>query len=252
MSQSARTLVAAIAGAALVALLVVTFRPVPVAAAPVASPGTSEQTHTISVTSTGKVTLVPDVARVGFGITVQRPTVEAARADAARVMTAVIAAVHAKGVAEKDVQTTAIDLSPQYEACSYGCAGPGKIVGYVMSEQVQVTVRSLDATGSVIDGATAAGATNVNGVSFQVADPDAAQDQARAQAVTSARAKADAMAKVAGVSVTGVISISEASVTSPIPYMAMPAAGASDSAKTPVSPGTTDVEATVTMVFEID
>ena len=120
-----------------------------------------------------------------------------------------------------------------------------------MAEQVEVTVRALDDAGAVIDAATAAGATNVNGVSFEVGDPTAAQDQARAQAIQSARTKAEAMAKVAGVSVTGVVSISEASVTAPIPYVAAGAA-ASDAVKTPVSPGTSDVDATVTMVFEID
>ncbi len=250
MSQLARTVVAAVAGAAVVGLFVVALRPGPAVAAPTASPSADQPAHTITVTSTGKVTLVPDVARVSLGITVQRPTVEAARADAAKAMTAIIAATRAKGVDAKDIQTTGINLSPQYEPCVNGCSGPGKIIGYVMNEQVQVTVRNLDSAGPVIDAATAAGATNVNGVSFEVADPDAAQDQARAEAIRSARTKAEAMAKVAGVAVTGVVSISEVSATSPIPYAAAGMA-ASDAVKTPVSPGTTDVEATVTMVFDI-
>ena len=252
MSQLARTITAAVAGGAVVALLLAGVRPVALAASPSPS-GTSgsDPTHTITVTSTGTVTVVPDVAWVSLGITVQRPTVEAARSEAARVMTAITASVRAKGIGAKDIRTTGIDLSPQYEACQTGCSGPGKIVGYSMAEQVEVTVRALDDAGAVIDAATAAGATNVNGVSFEVGDPTAAQDQARAQAIQSARTKAEAMAKVAGVSVTGVVSISEASVTAPIPYAAAGAA-ASDAVKTPVSPGTSDVDATVTMVFEID
>jgi uncharacterized protein len=249
MSQLARTLTAAIAGGAVVALLLVGFRPVVLASSP-APTAAADPAHTITVTSTGTVTVVPDVARVSLGITVQRPTVEAARGEAARVMTAITAAVRAKGVDAKDVQTTGIDLSPQYEPCQTGCSGPGKIVGYSMAEQVQVTVRNLDDAGAVIDASTAAGATNVNGVSFEVGDPAAAQDQARAQAIQSARAKADAMAKVAGVSVAGVVSISESSASTPIPY-AVAGAAAPDAVKTPVSPGTSDVEATVTMVFEI-
>jgi uncharacterized protein YggE len=120
-----------------------------------------------------------------------------------------------------------------------------------MSEQIRVTVRDLDVAGDVIDAATAAGATNVNGVSFEVGDPTAAQDQARAAAIRAARTKADAMASVAGVSVTGVVSISEVSSSTPIPYAAAGLA-APDAVKTPVSPGTSDVEATVTMVFSID
>jgi uncharacterized protein YggE len=250
MSQLARLLGAALVGGAVVVLLLTATRPV--VAVPLTSPTAStDQAHTITVTSTGTVTVVPDVARVSLGITVQRPTVEAARVEAARVMTGITAAVRGKGVAEKDIQTTTIGLSPQYEPCTNGCSGPGKIVGYVMNEQLQVTVRSLDATGSVVDAATAAGATNVNGVSFEVADPTAAQDQARTKAIEAARTKAEAMAKVAGVNVTDVVSMSEASESTPVPFAA---AGlvASDAVKTPVSPGTSDVRATVTVVFGID
>jgi uncharacterized protein YggE len=250
MSQLARLLGAALVGGAAVALLITGTRPV--VAVPLTSPAAStDQAHTITVSSTGKVTVVPDVARVSLGITAQRTTVEAARAEAARVMTGITAAVRGKGVADKDIQTTGIDLSPQYESCTSGCSGPGKIVGYIMNEQVRVTVRSLDSTGAVIDAATAAGATDVNGISFEVDDPTAAQDQARAMAIEAARTKAEAMAKVAGVNVTDVVSISESSVTTPVPYAAAGFA-ASDAAKTPVSPGTSDVEATVTVVYGID
>jgi uncharacterized protein len=247
MSQVMRTATAAVLGGIVVAIVAMSFRPTPVVAAPTT---TTDTVHTISVTSTGTVTLVPDVARVALGITITRPTVEAARSEAARVMTGIIAAAKAQGIDAKDIATSGINLSPQYENCAGGCVGPGKIVGYTMNEAVQVTVRNLDKAGSVIDAATAAGATNVNGISFDVADPNAAADQARAEAIRSARAKAEAMAKVAGVSVTGVVSIAEASTSSPIPYAA--ALAAPDAIKTPVSPGTQDVQATVTVVFEID
>ncbi len=248
MSQLARSVTAAVVGGAVVLLLTVSLRPWPVVAT---TPGaTTDTTHTITVTSTGTVTLVPDVARINLGVTVTQPTVEAARAEAARVMTAIIAAARGKGVAEKDIQTSGISLSPQYQSCSAGCPDQGKIVGYTMNEQVQVTVRDLDKAGSIIDAATAAGATNVNGISFEAADPDAAADQARADAIRTARTKADAMAKVAGVSVVGVVSIEESSGSTPVPYRAAQAFAA-DAPTTPVSPGTTEVSAAVTVVYEI-
>src|SRR5678816_3372549 len=88
-------------------------------------------------------------------------------------MTNVISAVKGLGIDEKDLQTTSIDLSPVYSNAS-----PAKITGYRMSEQLQVTVRDLDKAGDVVDTATAKGATDVNGLWFEVADPDKAMDDA--------------------------------------------------------------------------
>ena len=98
-----------------------------------------------------------------------------------------------------------------------------KIVGYIISEQVQVTVRDLDKAGDVVDAATAKGATDVNGISFELADPAKAQDDARAAAVTAARTSAQAMASAAHVTLGAVVSISDASAPTPIYYGAAPA-----------------------------
>jgi uncharacterized protein len=253
MHVPARTVGSVAAGALAVAVTLLVLRPAPALGAPTTG-GTEPPPRTITVSSSGRITLVPDVAHVGLGISVTRPTVEAARAEAARVMTAIIAAAKAKGVAERDIRTSGISLSPQYASdCSpsSGCAKPGTIVGYAMSEQVDVTVHDLDVVGGVIDGATAAGATNVNGVSFEVDDPARAETDARVAAITAAREKADAMARAAGVSLGQVVSVSETSV-SPYPYPFAAAQGArSDAAATPVQPGTQDVAASVTVVFAI-
>jgi uncharacterized protein YggE len=120
-----------------------------------------------------------------------------------------------------------------------------------MSEQVQVTVRDLDAAGGIVDAATAAGATNVNGISFEVDDPARAETDARTSAIRAAHDKADAMARAAGVSLGAVVSISETS--SPIPYPVPYAVdgGARADVATPVQPGTQDVQASVTVVYAI-
>ncbi len=254
MSQIPRTLGTAVLGGLGVVLLAVSLRPGPVVATPTGATG--DTTHTITVSGSGTVTLTPDVARIGLGITVSKPTVEAARAEAAQVMTAIIAAAKGQGVDAKDIATTSIDLSPQYSSdCVYApaatsCPKPGTIVGYTMNEQVRVTVRNLDRAGAVIDAATAAGATNVSGISFDVADPDKAAADARNAAIADARAKAEGMAKAAGVAVVGVVSITETSSPTPMPY-AYADRAAAGVASTPVSPGTQDVVATVTMIFEI-
>ena len=169
--------------------------------------------HSITVTATGKTTVVPDVARVYLGVTANRSTVKAVREAGAQAMTDIIAAVKALGVDDKDIQTTNLSLSPQY-----GNGSTPKVVGYQISEQVEITVRDLDKAGDVVDAATAKGATDVNGISFEVADPVKAQNDARAAAVAAARASAQAMAGAGNVSVGTVISMTDATAPSPIYY----------------------------------
>jgi uncharacterized protein YggE len=245
MSQSLRTLGAGAIGALIVAVAAISVHPGPVAGAPTA-PGTQPILHTITVEATGKVTLVPDVARVYLGVSLTKPTVKEARATAASVMTNVLAAIKGLGVADADIQTTGLSLSTQFANGS-----STRIVGYAISEQVQVTVRDLDKAGDVVDTATAKGATDVNGISFEIADPAKAQNDARAAAVTAARVSGLAMASAAHVTLGAVFSVADAAAPTPIYYGQAAAAPMAD-VRTPVQPGTLDVSAEVTVVFELD
>lgn len=244
MTQSVRTLGAAAIGALIVAVAAISVQPGPVAGAP--TPGTQPILHTVTVAASGKVTVVPDVARVYLGVSLTRPTVKAARDDAASVMTNVLTAIKALGIAEADIQTTGLSLSTRYANES-----STKIVGYAISEQIQVTVRDLDKAGDVVDAATAKGATDVNGISFEIADPAKAQNDARAAAVAAARISGLAMAAAANVTLGAVVSIADAAAPTPIYYGLASGAPQAD-VKTPVQPGTQDVFAEVTVVFELD
>jgi len=228
MSQTIKTAGALGLGAIIVAIAAIAVRPGLAAGAH--APGDA---------------LVPDVARVSVGVTVTNPKVKAARDAAAKSMNEIIDAIKALGIDQKDIRTTSIDLSPQYSNSS-----TPKIVGYRMSAQLQVTVRDLDKTGDVVDTATAKGATEVNGLWFEVSDPAKAMDEARAAAIAKARTSAAAMAQAGGVALGAVVSISESSVAVPGPYYQ--GAMTLDAAGTTVQPGTQDVQASVTVVFEID
>jgi uncharacterized protein YggE len=216
-----------------------------------AAGASSDNEHTVTVTGTGTVVVSPDIADVRLGVVVTKPTVKAARETAAEAMTRVIAALKKLGIADKDMQTTTVSLQPAYDYAAQ--ANPPRITGYTLANGVAVTVRNLDQTGDVIDDSLAAGATSLDGVTFRVDDPAKAQQQARSDAMNQAKANADTLAKAAGVSITGVASISEASAPVPFPvyYGGGAAAPAADSVKTPVQPGTTDVTITVTVAFLI-
>jgi uncharacterized protein len=210
---------------------------------------TATPEHLISVSGTGTVSVKPDVADVTLGITVSKPTAKDARAAAATAMEAVIAAVKADGVADKDIATVNVSLSPNYDYGS-GSSVP-RLVGYQFSNTVRVTVRDLNKVAAVVDDSVTAGATNVAGISFRVNDPTAVQAQARQLAMAAARTNANALAQAAGVSIKGVASISEVA-SSPINYYPSYAAGvAKDSASTPIQTGTTDITVQVSVSYLI-
>jgi uncharacterized protein YggE len=212
------------------------------------SPGNTNGTpseHTISVSGTGKVVLTPDVADVSLGVTVQRNAVSAARDEAARIMQAVIAALHGLGIADADIKTTQLYVAPVYDY-----TGQQRITGYQMSNIISVHVRELTKLADVIDQSVGAGATDVQGVAFDVADRAAAERDAREAAVRDARARADTLAAAAGVTITGVASISETTST-PWPWPGRGLAQDGSGAPTPIQPGSAELEIDVAVVYLI-
>ncbi len=205
--------------------------------------------HTISVAGSGKVVVVPDMATISLGVVVERNTAKAAREAAAASMTKVVAAIRALGIDDKDIATSNVSLNPVYD---YPNNQAPKIRGYQLQNTVTVTVRDLDKVSDVIDDGVQAGATSVDGISFDVADRAGAEAKAREAAVADAKAKADTLASGLGVRIQGVASVSE-SVSTPIWYerMAAPMAAADGGSETPVLPGTTDVVITVQVSFLI-
>jgi uncharacterized protein YggE len=213
--------------------------------------GTNE--HVITVSGTGKVTVKPDVADVNLGVTTQANTAKAARDDAANKMNAIIAALKNLGIADEDIQTSNISINPVYD---YNSSSP-QITGYQVTNQVNVHVTDITKVADVIDNSVAAGATNINYVSFDVADRTTAENQARTAAVNDAKSHADALAAAAGVTITGVQSISETTMSYPYPiYGAADASGkggapGAPSVPTPVQPGTQDITITITVSYLI-
>lgn len=233
------------AAAALVALAVpATAQVVPLVQAPVA--GT-----TLTVSAEGRVERAPDVADLSAGVVTQAKTAsEAMRLNAQR-MTAVIVALRRAGVAERDIQTSGLNLNPQY---LYRENQPPVLTGYQVSNNVMVRVRDLGNMGRTVDALVAEGANQINGPSFALDKPDAALDAARVAAMAKARARAELYARAAGLSVRRIMQISEASAVTPPPYP-MPVARmesmAAKDASTPIAPGELAMTVTVNVVFEL-
>lgn len=204
--------------------------------------------HVITVSGVGQVSVTPDVADVLIGVVVQRPTVAQAQSAAADSMGAVVAAIKKDGVADKDIVTVNLSLSPVYDYSSGG--GAPRLVGHQFANTVRVTVRAIGSVASVIDDAVAAGATTIGGITFRLDDPRTVQAQARSLAMADARSKADALTSAAGVSIKGVATISEATLQTNPTYTAA-AMAADKAASTPIQTGTTDIVVSVAVSYLI-
>lgn len=202
-----------------------------------------------------EISVAPDIAYVTLGVEAQGSTAEAAQEQSAKVMSAVVDAILGAGVAHEDLQTYGYNLYPvrTYDKAT----GRDKLTGYRVSNLIRVTARHLDSVGKLIDKAIRAGATNVEGISFSVADQTPWEDQAMEKAIARAKAKAEVMAKAAGVTLGRPMLVSDASVdVQPVLLAAQTkvgsfAADAAAGAATPVESGKIKVRAAVQMAFEI-
>lgn len=199
----------------------------------------------LSVTETVKGQ--PDLAEIGAGVTTQAPTaVEAMRANAEQ-MNRVVARIRALGIAEDDIQTTGINLNPVYD---YNNGGP-VFRGYQASNRVSVTLRKIDDTGKVLDALVAAGATDLSGPMFSLADDTAAQAQARKAAVQKAEKMAREYAEWSGYTGVRVLRISEGVQSGPPMPMLRTVAMEAAAAPTPVQPGMVGTSVTVSVTYEM-
>lgn len=226
------------------------WRPAPQANAAPTAGDTSGPPKGITVQGTGKVTVAPDLATISLSVQAQGSTAAKAQSQASSVMAKVIGEVKGQGVAVADLATQWISLQAQYSYSSDGSTPP-RVIGYQASQSLTIKVRQIDKAGPVIDAAVGAGATQVDGIAFSVADPTGPAAQARTAAVADARARASALASAAAVTLGAAVSIVEVGATAPtpIPYASDKALGAV--APTPVQPGTTEVEVDVQVTFAI-
>ena len=203
----------------------------------------------------GEHTRVPDLATFTAGVSTTGTTAAEALSANAAAMTRVIAALKGAAIEPRDIQTSSISLNPVFEQRPFNQAdsSPPRIVGYQAGNSVSIRARQPGSFGKVIDTLVAAGATNINGPNFALDKPEAAQDEARRDAVAKARARADLYAAAAGLKVARILSITEGGQNDgPIARPFAPLMMARmDKAPTPVELGMQDVTAQVTIRFEL-
>jgi uncharacterized protein YggE len=258
-----RTFLAALAlGAAAPALAQVAQPPVEIA------PGNT----LLTVTAEGKSFREPDMAVFSAGVTTQGQTAAEALGENSRAMARVIAALRGAGIAERDIQTQNLSISPVYadpnrdaimasriSGQPYVPPPPEqqvpKIVGYQASNNVSVRQRDLKEFGKVIDTLAAAGANQINGPMFQMDNGDPALNEARLDAVKQARERAELYSQAVGLRIVRILSISEGGGYYGPPPVAfargIAAVASAPPPPAPVQPGELQSTANITVLYEL-
>ncbi|HET9811765.1 MAG TPA: SIMPL domain-containing protein [Sphingomicrobium sp.] len=227
----------------------------------------------LSLSSEGESHRVPDIALFSAGVVTQATSASEALRENSGKMDRVIAALKRAGIADRDIQTSSINLSPRYSdpvreaAAAARAAGQPyyppndqsrRIIGYEARNTVQVRVRDLDKMGKVIDTLVSVGANEVNGPNFTLDEQEAALNEARSEAIAKGRARAELYARAAGMRVSRILSISEGGGYYPVQRtvafssgMPPPPPPPAPERDAPVAPGELTLGANVSMQFEL-
>lgn len=209
----------------------------------------AQEFRQITVVGTGEASAVPDMATIRFGVVSVQPTAGDAMAAMSEAMSSVMAALDSAGVAERDVQTSGLDLYPIRNAPKPNQSGEPAITGFEARISVSVLSRDIPALGGLLDAVVSVGANQMQGLTFGVQDPEAQLAQARKAAVADALAKAALYADAAGVTLGPVHSIVEQGAN-PRPEMMARAMSMSD-AGPPIAGGEVSLTAQVTVVIAL-
>jgi uncharacterized protein YggE len=221
------------------------------------APATAQQaaiTQTIAgtrldVTATGDVTRVPDVAIISAGVVSRAATATGALQDSANRMDRVLAALKRAGVADRDIQTSSVNLNPEYR---YPENQSPQLVGYTATNTVTIRFRDIRNSGKILDALVAEGANQINGPSLTIDKPEAALDEARAKAIAAGRARAELYARSLGMRVVGVVWVSESGgYAVPPPAPPMPMMAAESRAYTKIEPGEQKLQVSLAITFEL-
>lgn len=215
--------------------------------------------RSFSVSAEGKSVSIPDVATFTFSVITQGgKDLAKTQTDNTAKMNKAIAFVKQNGVDDKDIKTQSYNVQPryQYSTCPKfgGVCPPAEIVGYDISQTVLVKVRDFSKVGAILAGAVQNGANSVSQFQFAIDDPTSAQDTARAEAMTKAKVKAEAIARAGGFSLGRLLGITEGS-NYPRPmmygYATKGLGGVEASAAPSIEAGSQDTTVTVTLQYEI-
>jgi len=168
----------------------------------------------LNISAVGEVRAVPDMAQITVAVETTGLTAAQAMANNRERMAKVLAALAKQGLEPRDIQTTGLNLNPQY---LYEANLPPKLTGYQAANAVTIVVNELGRLGATVDAVVSAGVNQVNGIGFGLKNAKALEDVARRAAVKALTDKAGLYAQAAGLGVPRLISLSEGVDVAPQP-----------------------------------
>jgi uncharacterized protein YggE len=219
-----------------------------------------EAKNTITVFGTGEIYTKPDLAIVDFSVVTEKKTVAEAMTENTKSMNAVIDSVKKQGVEDKDLKTTNFYIYPRYEwqkettCLIYPCPESKRVlVGYEITQTLEVKIRDLAKIGDIIQGATDAGANQAGDLQFTIENEDEFKKQAREEAITEAKAKATELSSQLGVKLVRITSFSESGTTPvPVPLYSEAKAMGGGTETPQIETGENKISVTVSITYEID
>lgn len=203
----------------------------------------------IVTTGEAQVRVAPDRATILVGVQTRAATAAAAGATNARTQKAILDTLKALGLTADQIGTQNYSVNPEMQYPPAG--GPGRVVGYTVSNVVRVDLKRIEQVGPVIDAALAKGANQINSVQFSASTAADARRTAMADAVRDARADAEALARAAGGTLGQVIEItSTAPPIRPMYADMMVRSVAKAEVATPIEPGEQVISATVSVIWQ--
>lgn len=208
-----------------------------------------EQHRTVTVTGTGEVAAVPDVAFVTLGVSTRARTAREALSQNSAQMTEVFDVARSEGVEDADIQTSQITLQPAWERVNNNTRN--RIVGYDAINTVTIRARDLDRFGGLLDALAVAGANRIQNIRFGIIDDSELMNDARRAAIADARARAELYATGAGATLGDVITINEFNTGGGRP-MPMAMARADMAMEVPVAGGEVGLSVQVSATFALE
>lgn len=203
--------------------------------------------NTISVNGEGRVYTKPDIALINLSVVTEGASVKIVQNKNTEKMNKVIKFLKDFGVAEKDIKTINYQLYPRY---SYEDRKIPQIIGYEISQTLEIKIRDLDKIGEILEGSTGVGINQISSLQFKVDDDEKIKEEARTLAIEDAKAKAKKLASQLGIRL---IKISGYSEGTGFDYPAYREFGIGGGGETPrIEVGENEIIVNVILIYEID
>jgi uncharacterized protein len=206
------------------------------------------KTNLFTADGTGKATGIPDTAQLSIGVTKTAATVTDAQNQTNAAANKIIVDLKGLGVEEKNIKTTNYSINPNYDYSK----GGQNIAGYTVTQNLEVKITPIETTNKAIDAVTVDGANLVGGINF-VFDEKTQKDlenQARTEAVKTAKEKAENLAKATGIRLGKIVDVQESNSYTPRPIMMAKSLEANGAGDTQLQPGENSISITITLSYE--